>query len=43
VLDEAEDFINSIGADVLADVHAQRVADQNRRGLKRFFRRRRNS
>ena len=40
VLDEAEDFINSIGADVMADVQAQRVADSNRRGLRRFFRRR---
>jgi len=40
ILDEAEDFINAIGADVLADVHARRVEQENRRGLKRLFRRR---
>ena len=40
VLDEAEDFINSIGADVIADVEARRIEEQNRRGLKRLFRRR---
>ena len=40
VLDAAEDYINSIGAEVLADVHA----DQARRGpgrLKKIFRRKR--
>ena len=37
VLDEAEDIINSIGAQVLADVEADKSA---RRGLRRFFRRR---
>ena len=40
ILDEAEDFINSIGAEVMADVHAKRVERQKRRGLKRLFRRR---
>src|SRR5215213_7701682 len=39
-LDEGEDFINAIGADVMADVQAERAAEQNRRGLRRFFRRR---
>jgi hypothetical protein len=40
VLDEAEDFINEIGAQVMADVHTRRLEQANRRGLKRFFRRR---
>lgn len=30
VLDEAEDFLNSIGAEVMAEVEAQRKKEQNR-------------
>jgi hypothetical protein len=43
VLDEAEDFINSIGAEVLADVHRQQTKAEGRPGarLKRIFRRKR--
>jgi len=37
ILDEAEDIINAIGPQVLAEVHAQ---SQQRRGIRRFFRRR---
>jgi len=40
VLDEAEDILNAIGAQVLAEVEAEQ-AKQNAKGLKRFFRRRR--
>ncbi len=39
VLDEAEDVLNAVGAQVLAEVEAERLAAQ-RKGLKRFFRRR---
>jgi hypothetical protein len=40
VLDAAEDILNSIGADVKAEVEAERAAAQQRRGIfKRFFRR----
>ncbi len=39
VLDEAEDFLNSIGAQVRADVDADR-AKAGRRGWRRFFGRR---
>ena len=41
LLDEAEDFLNSVGAQVLADVEAQRAAE-SRAGSswRRFFRRR---
>jgi hypothetical protein len=39
VLDEAEDLINSVGAQVLAEVQAERAREQQRRGLRRFFRR----
>ena len=43
VLDEAEDFLNSIGPDVMADVQSERIqqAQSDRgRGLRRMFRRR---
>jgi hypothetical protein len=40
VLDEAEDILNAIGAQVLAEVEAEQEK-QNAKGLKRFFRRRR--
>ena len=39
VLDEAEDFINTIGDQVIAEVEVERGRG-SRRGLKRFFRRR---
>jgi len=39
VLDEAEDHLNAIGAQVRAELEAERLAAQ-RKGLKRFFRRR---
>jgi len=39
VLDEAEDFLNSVGAQVMAEVEAERGRARERRGLKRFFRR----
>ena len=38
VLDEAENFLNSIGADVMADVEAQR-ARTSRKGWRKLFRR----
>jgi hypothetical protein len=41
VLDEAEDFLNSIGAQVVAEVEQSRQQQQQRRGLGRLFRRRR--
>lgn len=41
VLDEAEDFLNSIGAQVIAEVEQDRQRTQQRRGIGRFFRRRR--
>lgn len=41
VLDEAEDFVNSIGAQVLAEMEQVRQAPQQRKGLGRLFRRRR--
>lgn len=40
VLDEAEDFLNSIGAQVIAEVERER-AEGSKRGLGRLFRRRR--
>lgn len=41
VLDEAEDHLNAIGAQVLAEVTAERAAAHaRRRGLRGFFRRR---
>ncbi len=42
VLDEAEDFLNAIGAQVIAEVEQARQREQQRRGLGRLFRRRRN-
>lgn len=40
VLDEAEEFLRSIGAQVIAEVDAERAADRGRRkGWKRLFRR----
>jgi hypothetical protein len=40
VLDEAEDFLNSVGASVMADVQAERVRDAKRsKGWRRIFRR----
>ena len=39
VLDEAEDIINAIGAQMIAEVEAQTEIDKAR-GLRRFFRRR---
>lgn len=43
VLDEAEDFLNSVGAQVIAEVESERraAADRPRRGFGRLFRRRR--
>ena len=41
VLDEAEDFLNAIGAQVIAEVEQARQRQQQRRGLGRLFRRRR--
>jgi hypothetical protein len=40
VLDEAEDYLNSIGAEVLADVERQQA---RQRGFKALFRRKRTS
>lgn len=43
LLDEAEDFLNSVGAQVLADVEAERAAAHRQgAGWRRLFRRRRN-
>lgn len=39
VLDQAEDIINAVGAQMIAEVEAQRSAD-TARGLRRLFRRR---
>lgn len=40
VLDEAEDFLNSVGASVMADVQAERVrATKRSKGWRRIFRR----
>lgn len=39
VLDEAEDYLNSIGADVMAEVQADQER-QSRRGWRKLFRRR---
>lgn len=39
VLDEAEDFLNSVGDQVKAEVEAERRAREQRRGLRRLFRR----
>ena len=40
VLDEAEDFVNSIGASVMADVEAEHVrAAKRSKGWRRIFRR----
>ena len=39
VLDEAEEILNAIGAQMIAEVEAER-AQQKSKGLKRFFRRR---
>ncbi|MFZ9629431.1 MAG: hypothetical protein ACO3C1_08795 [Ilumatobacteraceae bacterium] len=42
LLDEAEDFVNSIGAQVLAEVRAEQDDEQSGSGvLRRLFRRRR--
>ena len=42
LLDEAEDFVNSIGAQVLAEVQAERAEEETGSGvLRRLFRRRR--
>lgn len=42
VLDEAEDYLNSVGPAILAEVRSQQaLAAQPPRGLKRLFRRRR--
>jgi hypothetical protein len=42
VLDEAEDFINSIGPDILAEVDREQTDEAGRSGrLKRLFRRKR--
>ena len=44
VLDEAEDFLNSIGAQVLAEVQAEQAGGSGAAGkLKRIFRRKRSS
>jgi hypothetical protein len=39
VLDQAEDIVNAIGAQVLADVAAE-AERADKRGVRRFFRRR---
>jgi hypothetical protein len=39
VLDEAEDILNAVGAQMIAEVEAER-SQQKSKGLKRFFRRR---
>jgi hypothetical protein len=43
VLDEAEDFLNSVGAQVIAEVESERRQrdERGRRGFGRLFRRRR--
>ena len=41
VLDEAEDFLNSVGPQVLAEVRSEEAAGAEPRGLRRLFRRRR--
>jgi hypothetical protein len=44
ILDEAEDFLNSIGPSVLAEVQAEQVGGTGAAGkLKRIFRRKRSS
>ena len=42
LLDEAEEILNSAGPRVMAEVHEERQAAR-RRGLRRFFRRKRSS
>ena len=41
LLDEAEDILNSVGAEVRAEVEAERLAAENRGLLKRIFKRKR--
>jgi len=40
VLDEAEDFLNAVGAEVMADVRAEQIRARNSRGWRKLFRRR---
>ncbi len=37
ILDEAEDHLNAVGAQIKADVAAERAASRARRGWRRFF------
>lgn len=39
VLDEAEDFLNSVGSQVMAEVHAERSRGSRRSRVRRLFRR----
>ena len=41
VLDEAEDILNAVGAEVRAEVEAERLAAENAGFFKRIFKRRR--
>lgn len=42
LLDEAEEIVRAAGPDIFADIEEERIAEQkNRRGLGRFFRRKR--
>ena len=41
VLDEAEDHLNSVGAQIMADVAAEQAMRADRGGFRRLFRRRR--
>lgn len=41
LLDEAENILNSIGAQVMAEVEAERQAGRRPKGLKRLFKRKR--
>lgn len=41
LLDEAEDFLNSVGAQVRAEVEEERRRQQQQPGWKRFFRKKR--
>jgi hypothetical protein len=43
LLDEAEDILNSAGAQIMAEVNEERAAGRRRRGLMRLFRRKRSS
>ncbi|MEX0847945.1 MAG: hypothetical protein WD023_09220 [Ilumatobacteraceae bacterium] len=41
LLDEAEDFLNSVGPGILAEVQAEQARQQQGRGIRGWFRKRR--